>query len=290
MRVFRFERDKYGFELLMDLHRFQENPQLEFDPNPQTIDFFEIMLFERGQGAFEINGHYQEVAPRTVSFSAPWQVKRLGVVETTARGFHLVFQSEFLADFFADKLFVYRLQYFYPTDSPQVLFLAAEEYPLIEGALWEITHEIGNYRSDSNHIIRSLLYFVLTKLNRLYAAAYQLNPETQQFTEAYRFKAALETHIRQWHRINEYAALLQIDRGRLNRVVKDHFGYPPGHLIQRRLLQEITSELRYTEKTVAEISFDLGFSEPNNLSRFFRQQTGTSPTAYRQNVQSDRNH
>jgi AraC-like DNA-binding protein len=54
------------------------------------------------------------------------------------------------------------------------------------------------------------------------------------------------------------------------------------------LLQEIKTELRYSSKTIAEISHDLHFSDPNNLTRFFTKMEGLNPVTYRKNYQNDR--
>jgi len=40
LRKFVFEKGKYGFELLMDIHTFETNENVFFDPNPQITDFF----------------------------------------------------------------------------------------------------------------------------------------------------------------------------------------------------------------------------------------------------------
>jgi len=61
LRKFIFEKSKYGFELLMDLHKFEANPNVFFDPNPQTTNFFEIMIFEKANGSLELNGQLLEI-------------------------------------------------------------------------------------------------------------------------------------------------------------------------------------------------------------------------------------
>ena len=289
MRAFTFDHKKYGFELMMDLHRFENNPHLDFEPELHTIDFFEIMIFEEGTGTADMNGMLTPVTPFTILFAAPGQKKRNIIPETSARGYHLVFKNDFLDTFFADKLFVFRMQYFYSIKTPSFYTLPQKEYSLINECLSEIIEEIKHFRSDSPHIIRSLLYFVLTKLNRSYATFYGLSFETRRHTEMYRFKQALETHICQWHKVSEYASLLKVNRNELNRITKQSLGLTAQELIHRRLLQEIKDQLQYTPKTISEIAFHLNFTEPNNLSRFFMSKEGISPTQFRSFVQIDRN-
>ena len=265
----------------MDLHTFENNPNVFFEPQPHICDFFEIMIFQKASGTIELNGQVLELAENSIFFICPFQTKSCEIPLDGVKGFHLVFQNDFLSDFFDDKLFVYRLQYFYNSQQPQYLRLNNEDYRVMQYALAEIISEIKNYQNDSLHIIRSLLYFALSKLNRLYSEFYNISPDTQSDSRVHQFKELLEKNIRTANSVNYYCDLLQIDRYKLNAMVKAHTGHTPKQIINNRLLQEIQMELRYSNKTIAEISYSLNFSEPNNLTRFFRKMRGVSPTAYR---------
>ena len=287
MRKFFFEKRKYGFELLMDVHTFENNPNVFFESDPHTCDFFEIMIFEKASGTMDLNGQLLEVAENSIFFICPFQKKSCKIPLEDIKGFHLVFQNNFLSDFFDDKLFAYRLQYFYNSQQPQYLQLKDEEYDIIRFALKEIIAEINHYHNDSSHIIRSLLYFSLSKLNRFYSTFYNISPDTQSDTRIHKFKELLELNIRNTHSVNNYCEMLQLNRHKLNKLVKEHTGHSSKEIINNRLLQEVKRELRYSAKTIAEIAYDLNFSEPNNLTRFFRKMEGVSPVAYRKSAQND---
>ncbi|MEM6380026.1 MAG: helix-turn-helix domain-containing protein, partial [Bacteroidota bacterium] len=233
---------------------------------------------------FTLNGQSLEAGKNSIFFICPYQKKSIHIPLEGIKGFHLVFQNDFLADFFDDKLFAYRLQYFYNAQQPQYLKLDDENYGFIQLVLNEIIAEINNYQSDSPHIIRSLLYFSLSKLNRLYSNYYKISPDTQSNSSIHQFKELLELHIRSVHSVSEYCALLHVDRYRLNRIIKAHTGHTVKEVINNRLLQEVKMELRYSDKTIAEIAHELNFSEPNNLTRFFRRMEGINPITYRKNA------
>lgn len=273
----------------MDLHRFETNPNVFFDPAPHTTDFFEIMAFEKASGTIELNGQVLEVIENSFFFICPFQKKSCKIPLSGIKGFHLVFQNNFLSDFFDDKLFAYRLQYFYNSQYPQYLRLVNEDYDIVRFALNQIIDEMENYQNDSPHILRSLLYFSLSKLNRLYSKYYHISPETQSNSIIYKFKELLERNIRTMHSVKEYCNLLHITRHQMNATVKEHTGHTSKEIINNRLLQEVKMELRYSPKTIAEIAHDLNFSESNNLTRFFRKMEGVSPSTYRINFQNDRN-
>ena len=287
MRKFFFEKRKYGFELLMDLHTFENNPNAFFESHPHTCDFFEIMIFEKASGTMDLNGQVLDVSGNSLFFICPFQKKSCKIPLEDVKGFHLVFQNNFLANFFDDKLFAYRLQYFYNSQQPQYLLLKNKDYDIIRFALNEIIAEINNYQNDSSHIIRSLLYFSLSKLNRLYSTFYNISPDTQSNNKIHKFKELLELNIRRAHSVNDYCDMLEVNRYKLNRLAKAQTGHSSKEMINNRLLQEVKMELRYSTKTIAEIAYDLNFSEPNNLTRFFRKMEGVSPVTYRKSAQND---
>ncbi len=289
MRTFHFEKQKYGFELLMDLHKFETNPNVFFEASPHTTDFFEIFIFEKATGQINLNGFSIDVCDHSIFFISPYQKKSCTVPITDIKGFHLVFKDGFLSDFFNDKLFVYRLQYFYNSIHPQHLVLTDTEYNIIKLILEEVLKEIDHFQKDSLHIIRSLLYFTVSKLNRLFSKKYNLSPETQADSLAYRFKESLEMHIREFHSVEAYCTLLNVSRHKLNKVVKEYVGSTPIKIIHLRLLQEIKMELRHSKKTISEIADALQFSEANNLTRFFNTYESISPSNYRKNYQNDSN-
>ena len=58
-------------------------------------------------------------------------------------------------------------------------------------------------------------------------------------------------------------------------------GMPPTQLVRKRVLLEAKRALLYSNMTVSEAAYYLGFSDPAYFSRFFARATGTSPRAFR---------
>jgi AraC family transcriptional activator of pobA len=56
---------------------------------------------------------------------------------------------------------------------------------------------------------------------------------------------------------------------------------PPGEMIDRRALLEARRALCYTNWSVAEIAYALGFADPAYFTRVFTRRTGCSPRQFR---------
>ncbi|WP_299290755.1 helix-turn-helix domain-containing protein [uncultured Mucilaginibacter sp.] len=80
----------------------------------------------------------------------------------------------------------------------------------------------------------------------------------------------------------DYANHLSIHINYLNRAVKEITGKPTTTLIAERITAEAITLLRYTDWSVADIAYALGFEYPNYFSNFFKKATGNIPKFYRE--------
>ena len=87
------------------------------------------------------------------------------------------------------------------------------------------------------------------------------------------FTALVNEHLSKIRSVREYAALMHVPEKRLGRATSHVLGKSPKEIISDRVLLEIKRVLVHTNKTIKEIGFDLGFNEPTNFIKYFRQQT-----------------
>jgi AraC-like DNA-binding protein len=79
----------------------------------------------------------------------------------------------------------------------------------------------------------------------------------------------------------DYADNLAIHVNSLNRAVKEITGKPTTSLIAERITAEAKSLLQYTDWSVADIAYALGFEYSNYFSNFIKKATGNTPKYYR---------
>ncbi|NDV46858.1 AraC family transcriptional regulator [Paludibacter sp. 221] len=81
-----------------------------------------------------------------------------------------------------------------------------------------------------------------------------------------------------------YAAQMHLTCKKLNSIALKGTGKTVKQHILERLVLEIKKEIRLHEKSLKEIAFALGFSEPAYFTRFFKKNTGITPTEFRDKV------
>ncbi len=97
-----------------------------------------------------------------------------------------------------------------------------------------------------------------------------------------RYRDLIEAHCRAGWGIARFAEELGVTPGRLRAACMAVTGHPPIDLLHDRLLAEAKRSLLYSDLGVAEVAFDLGFTDPAYFNRFFTSRVGCSPGRFRQ--------
>lgn len=280
MKTIKFNKSDCGVEVLLNVLHGDQVKENYLNTDAYNTDFFEILLFKKAKGSVILNQRKIDITDNTIVFISPFQKRQWNLKADGLDFTILVFQEDFLNDFFSDKLFSYRLLYFYQLNYPLNISIEKEDLQKYCNLLTEIKVEIIDSKPDSIHIIRSLIYYVLQKFNREYASKNNLSLDRPENNYAYQFKQLLELHIREKQRIDDYVLLLGVSRITINAAVKKQFNVTATHLLKQRLLFEIKNDLIHSGKTVTEIAHELHFSEPNHMMRFFKAQTGITTSQF----------
>lgn len=278
---FHFLRNKYGPELLLDVGRVESLANFVLDDTPHTLSFYDILFVTEGSGTFSLDQVYHDLEPGKIIFTTPGQVRRWNATGPV-KGFTLFFEEGFTTAFFNDPLFLHRFQFFHNQTRPNALLLAAYTFQQLTQILQAMEQELQQLQNDSPHMIRALFYQMLVQLNRHFAQQHGIDSDTEGNHLLFNFRKLLEAHFQERHQVKEYAHLLHISPAHLNELTQRYFGTTASSLIKNRLLTEAKRLLLYTPKTVAEVAYQLNFSDTANFNRFFRAQSGLTPKAFRE--------
>lgn len=97
----------------------------------------------------------------------------------------------------------------------------------------------------------------------------------------YKFKKSIDRHVSQHHEVGYYANTLNVSDKYLNECVKEVLGVNAKHLIDEQLVMRSRHSLKFTDKTIKEVGYELGFSSPDYFSYFLKKRTGFTPSQLR---------
>ncbi len=129
--------------------------------------------------------------------------------------------------------------------------------------------------------MESLLIAVLLKAARIKNVA---KPTVKRSILLQHFRDLVELHFRKEHVVEYYASALGISSKALTIKVSRLLGKPPSVIIQERCIVEAKRLLAYSELSIAEIGYAIGYDDPNYFARLFRQKAGLTPGAFRKSA------
>jgi AraC-like DNA-binding protein len=151
---------------------------------------------------------------------------------------------------------------------------------LLANALADMRH---NYRAElcQTYFRSFMLEAGNIMLHKRHAIDESEGVETRQDTILRSFLKLVWRYYKSEHNVEFYAGRLCISAKHLSRVVRSQLGKTPYVVIRDELLQEASSLLKDSKKSVQEIATELHFSEMASFCKFFKKHNGLSPTAYR---------
>jgi len=109
----------------------------------------------------------------------------------------------------------------------------------------------------------------------------ETRPPTTQQTLLQKYIQLVNSHYIDKRTVQEYADLLSVTSNYLSQSVKQASGRNAHSYITDRLASEARSLIRYTDLEITQIAYQLNFSDPANFGKFFKKQTGVSPSEFR---------
>lgn len=149
------------------------------------------------------------------------------------------------------------------------------------------------YKSHSpykNRIIGNLFVVLLLKIKEYFWKDYNPIYEGNRSSQIVKkFKETLEKHYRELSngtrhilfQAQDYAKAQNLHPNYLSNVIKSKTGKSISTWIADKTIAEAKSMLRNSSASVKEIAYQLGFSESNHFSNYFKKHTNVTPNAFR---------
>jgi AraC-like DNA-binding protein len=154
---------------------------------------------------------------------------------------------------------------------------------LVLKAVWKVLcMEMESKDELQLEMLQMMLKRILILCTRIYKSQLTLETVENSSSDLIRdFNFLVETHFKTKHSVADYAELLNKSPKTLSNLFKKFGNTTPLQFIQDRLMLESRRLLRYTNKSISDIGYEIGFNDVQSFSRFFKNKEGLSPLDYR---------
>lgn len=155
---------------------------------------------------------------------------------------------------------------------------AKENNDLVNMMLKEFEHN-DNTQGDMLRLLLKRLIIICVRIGRSQLFS-NSEPQLEDTDVIRNFQSLVEKHFKEKHKVADYADLMFKSPKTLSNTFKKLGSPSPLQIIQERIVLEAKRQIHYTDKTIKEITYELGFSEPSQFSRLFKSVTRQSPSEF----------
>jgi AraC family transcriptional regulator, transcriptional activator of pobA len=241
-------------------------------------NYFVIIWVKKASGIHWIDLKKYPLHDNTIYCITPGQVHLLKT-EGVAAGYVISFTADFLgmAGEHYDLLFNTGLFYTF-SNSPVI---AVNEEHEMEDVVQKMIKEFSNFFLLRAEILRGFLKIFLIYLTRQFEKP---EPASKSADLVKQFLALVEKNYTIKKMVTDYAEELVVTPNHLNEVVKKVTGFPASHHIQQRIVLEAKRQGAYSNVTMKEIAYALGFDDTAHFSKFFKNASGQSFTDFKKEM------
>lgn len=251
---------------------------------PHRHDHYTCFFVEKGTIHLGIDFHQVEVTGPALLVSYPGQMHHhLNALESPdLDGWILAFDPKFIPKNAAASI--------EESFSDLILIPFDEEKRQWFSSLFEvISSDLKSGDStSSNPVVGHLVNGFFAKT----AALFQLQEKARILAHSSRsveivktFRSLVREQFIHLKKPSEYAEKMNISVSYLNDTIKSITGFTATHFIQQEIFRESQRLLCYTNKSVKEIAFQLGYEDYKYFIRLFSKSVGVSPSNFRKQNQ-----
>ncbi len=139
----------------------------------------------------------------------------------------------------------------------------------------------GVQNQNQTFILQNLMLALLNKLEGLIQNLPEVNSFITTRSPFQRFIELVEINYGEHQNLDFYTSQLQLTNRKLNDILKQITGQTATHFIIDRIIIEAKRELCFSDKSVKEIAYLLGYDSQYYFSRIFKKRTQLSPEQFR---------
>ena len=242
-----------------------------------------ITLVTKGNGE-ETIGHYSFPIQTNSLFVVPQRVAHSSnYFSLDCTGFMLSFDEAFFFKHFFPKCVSASKGIFEMRVKPFVL-LTNEETERLCAIFERLLLEYQLQLPHKEEMIAAKVFELLLQCDRLFADAMPSHYLKSSNAVIASFNELVQQHCRRERSVQFYANALHIHPNYLNSLMRKYTGMTAKQTIADHLFLEAKGLLGSSSLRISEISFELGFADPDSFSSFFKKMSAKSPSRYRREI------
>jgi len=248
----------------------------------ERSEHYKVYWIEDGSGAYDIDFKEFEIDGSGIFCVSPGQMFSVKT-EKVKTAYQMSFDKEFYCVEAHGKEIACNGLIFNNVHRASGISVDMAEAPTFKTLINSMISELKNPGNAHRDMIETYLrMFLIHTLRLLDLQELQNGTVTHQKNKLVQdFIALVDKHFRVKHSASDYAKELFISPKSLAKKLKA-LGYPTStEIIQERILLEAKRSLKFTQESIKEIAFDLGFDDPAYFSRLFSKKEGMTPLEYR---------
>jgi AraC family transcriptional regulator, transcriptional activator of pobA len=256
----------------------EEAKKIASEPNePHFHDFEELIIGMEGQLEHFIDFKAAIFKAPYISFVTKGKLHR--VIPSTSGGKCDIWVMRFSSEFIPETTF--RL-YSYYHDHANIEMKNNDSFKRMV-ILCEMMNGEMQQSMPNLSVVRDLLKTLFTMIEaerEKFSISGQTFPKTQNTTFR-NFLKILEDNFRRPEGVDFYAEKLFMSARNLNLVTQNILHKSVSDIIETRKLIEAKNLLIYSDKTISEIGFELGYNEKAYFTSVFKKKSGQTPSEFR---------
>ncbi|MFI5136807.1 MAG: helix-turn-helix domain-containing protein [Sphingobacteriales bacterium] len=268
--------------LAFKLFSFEDNSHFD---HVQRNNFYSLIWVKEGEGTLKADFSDYSYKENTLFAFAPYQ-PFMFAGNPSIRGVAIQFHSDFYCIHRNPTETSCDTVIFNNIYEPPFISLDTEEQETFNLTLNLLNREIKNEAESKDELLVYYLKILLVNAvrikNKTQTNAGPVSKKSSVLLQ--NLKKEIESNFKEKHSPGDYAALLNISSNALAKITKNYFNKTLSDLIAERIIIEAKRELYFTDKTVKEIAYYLGYQDEYYFSRFFKLNAEVSPQLYRERV------
>ncbi len=241
--------------------------------------YWTLFVFLEGKGRHIIDFKEVEIKPGSIHLVLPGQIHALhGGKNFLAHA--LMFTEEFFLMRDDTVKLLMHLFRFMDAGEAAAFNISKADKEFFISVLQLIQSEYKSQHAYKGAVLLDLLSVFISKCMGALELP-TLNHNGEDSMDYIRLRNEVERNFRQIHTVAEYGLRLGISPKSLNELCRNYTGQTALEFIHARLVVEARRLLKFSNKPIKQIAYDLHFTDAAHFTNFFKQKTGTTPAEFK---------